>query len=522
MSDPAPAPTTPRLLISCAGKMWSVDLTVDAVSIGRSRANTIRLTDKSISAHHCEIVLLDDHYLVIDNGAKNGTLVNGKPVSQTGLTNGDVLQVGAATIRFEAPEKKHRVPAGPLRRRVEDPAAAGGPPTPGVKKAKRPTPRFFRRSTAVFPAVAGPDADDVPGGTAIHPPHHDPRRHRVAGSGPLGYLFSGSVGSYVALTAINLVIVAALIWRLTHPPVPTTAGGAPAPAPAVAHAPAPAPAIDPAVPPKGVLPPVAAAPAATPAAPAAPAGPAAPAAQPPVPKPPAPDAARPPLEKTDEGDRITPPPTEDPKPPPKADPGPAGPAPKTEVAQDDNKSDHSIEFLGVRDEGTHFLFVIDASASMEEPSQSHAGQTKKEVSRRALCDAIEALDPAQSFSVVFFTDESFAMSSRFHRATADNKGVAVNWVKAFKRQGTTNIWSGMERAFEIVATIPEKERSAAGFKVSLFVLSDGKVKEPDRVVQAVKAYVKGKKIAVNAISFDPADIVLKNLAEAGGGGFARQ
>ena len=76
MADPAPAPTTPRLLISCAGKMWSIDLTVDTVSIGRSRANTIRLTDKSISAHHCEIVKLDDHYVLIDNGAKNNTLLN--------------------------------------------------------------------------------------------------------------------------------------------------------------------------------------------------------------------------------------------------------------------------------------------------------------------------------------------------------------------------------------------------------------------------------------------------------------
>ncbi|MBI5368485.1 MAG: VWA domain-containing protein [Planctomycetes bacterium] len=190
------------------------------------------------------------------------------------------------------------------------------------------------------------------------------------------------------------------------------------------------------------------------------------------------------------------------------------------MADDEPDHDRSIEYLGVTDEASHYLFVLDASASMDTPCAGREG-TKKSVSRRALIDAIHALDPAQSFSVVFFTDESYAMSSRFVRATPDNQGVATAWIENFKRQGTTNIWSGFERAFEIAATVPEKERADPKFKISIFVLSDGRVKEPERVIEAVKSYVKGKKIVVNALSFDPTDTVLERVAAAGGGSFAR-
>lgn len=62
--------------------------------IGRAPGNEIRLDDASISASHCELWLMKERLLVRDLGSTNGTFINGRPVTEGVLSEGDLLSAG--------------------------------------------------------------------------------------------------------------------------------------------------------------------------------------------------------------------------------------------------------------------------------------------------------------------------------------------------------------------------------------------------------------------------------------------
>ena len=71
-------------------------------SIGRDPANTIVLDDSLVSKRHCEIVRDADGSLrIIDVGSSNGTLVNGRQVTEHRLAAGDSIQLGKSQFRFD-------------------------------------------------------------------------------------------------------------------------------------------------------------------------------------------------------------------------------------------------------------------------------------------------------------------------------------------------------------------------------------------------------------------------------------
>jgi pSer/pThr/pTyr-binding forkhead associated (FHA) protein len=64
--------------------------------IGRGTDCDLRLSDSTISRHHCIIHLGPDEASLIDLGSSNGTYLNGQRVrSQAPLQSGDELQVGS-------------------------------------------------------------------------------------------------------------------------------------------------------------------------------------------------------------------------------------------------------------------------------------------------------------------------------------------------------------------------------------------------------------------------------------------
>lgn len=76
-------------------------LTGDEVSIGRDDANTLRIEDRSVSRHHCSIRKLGAHEFEIrDLGSRSGTAVNGLPVSERVLGDGDEIRVGECHFVF--------------------------------------------------------------------------------------------------------------------------------------------------------------------------------------------------------------------------------------------------------------------------------------------------------------------------------------------------------------------------------------------------------------------------------------
>lgn len=72
------------------------------VVIGRLSTCDIPLGDPQVSRRHAEVRRDAEGFSVVDLGSTNGTVVNGAPVRERRLTDGDELRIGSITIRFEA------------------------------------------------------------------------------------------------------------------------------------------------------------------------------------------------------------------------------------------------------------------------------------------------------------------------------------------------------------------------------------------------------------------------------------
>ena len=79
---------------------YEVNLT-DRLVIGRAANCDVPLTDdKEVSRNHCELTLEDEVIRIADLGSKNGTLVNGVPISGSyQLKNDDIILVGKTELR---------------------------------------------------------------------------------------------------------------------------------------------------------------------------------------------------------------------------------------------------------------------------------------------------------------------------------------------------------------------------------------------------------------------------------------
>jgi DNA-binding SARP family transcriptional activator len=71
--------------------------------IGRDHDARVRLVDGRVSRRHAEIVASDGQYVLRDLGSTNGSSVNGQPVTQQPLADGDVLSIGGVQLRFVDP-----------------------------------------------------------------------------------------------------------------------------------------------------------------------------------------------------------------------------------------------------------------------------------------------------------------------------------------------------------------------------------------------------------------------------------
>ena len=84
------------------GKITFVDLGTHAVSIGRGSDCDLTLQDTQSSRKHCEVRQLSGgSHVVVDLQSKNGTQVNGSPVSTWTLKDGDLITVGNSSIIYK-------------------------------------------------------------------------------------------------------------------------------------------------------------------------------------------------------------------------------------------------------------------------------------------------------------------------------------------------------------------------------------------------------------------------------------
>lgn len=73
----------------------------EPISIGRYPDNDVVLPEDEVSRHHAEVRRLDGGFHVVDLNSLNGTKVNGSGVTDRRLEDGDVIQIGVHSLRFE-------------------------------------------------------------------------------------------------------------------------------------------------------------------------------------------------------------------------------------------------------------------------------------------------------------------------------------------------------------------------------------------------------------------------------------
>lgn len=105
------------------GKLVSLDyqipecdttLSTPHIVIGSAPDAGIRLTDHTVSPHHCEITQADNgKWSVRDLGSVHGTFVNGSQVLEAPLSLGDELSVGELTFVLQEAEAPELPPVEP-------------------------------------------------------------------------------------------------------------------------------------------------------------------------------------------------------------------------------------------------------------------------------------------------------------------------------------------------------------------------------------------------------------------------
>ena len=69
--------------------------------IGRSSGCDLVLAEEpGVSKIHAKIVVEEDNYFLVDQASRNGTLVNGKPITKLQLNHGDTIQVCGCGLTF--------------------------------------------------------------------------------------------------------------------------------------------------------------------------------------------------------------------------------------------------------------------------------------------------------------------------------------------------------------------------------------------------------------------------------------
>jgi len=78
------------------------ELTADKVTVGRRPDNTVQIIDRSVSAHHAELLMSDDgHYRLHDLGSTNLSFVDGSPITDYHLRQPCRVTFGTVECEFD-------------------------------------------------------------------------------------------------------------------------------------------------------------------------------------------------------------------------------------------------------------------------------------------------------------------------------------------------------------------------------------------------------------------------------------
>lgn len=78
-----------------------ISITKAPVTIGRQSSNDVVLSDPNVSRRHAELRRNGEHWVLVDLGSTNGSLVNGKLAREHRLADGDRLGFGSSELVFQ-------------------------------------------------------------------------------------------------------------------------------------------------------------------------------------------------------------------------------------------------------------------------------------------------------------------------------------------------------------------------------------------------------------------------------------
>jgi hypothetical protein len=122
-----------RLFVKTPGADEKVyEVRQDEVTVGRDPKAEVAVEDRTLSRRHCRIYAGTDGWRVTDLNSKNGTFVNGAPVLDDLLAEGDRIELGETVISVFLPgagaaaARRPVLKSVPARERAPDPDAASG------------------------------------------------------------------------------------------------------------------------------------------------------------------------------------------------------------------------------------------------------------------------------------------------------------------------------------------------------------------------------------------------------------
>lgn len=72
----------------------------ECITIGRKPDNDIKINDKSVSSHHCQIITVLNDSFIEDLQSTNGTYINSRRINKYALRDGDVISIGKHNIKY--------------------------------------------------------------------------------------------------------------------------------------------------------------------------------------------------------------------------------------------------------------------------------------------------------------------------------------------------------------------------------------------------------------------------------------
>ncbi|WP_227815961.1 marine proteobacterial sortase target protein [Nitrogeniibacter aestuarii] len=149
------------------------------------------------------------------------------------------------------------------------------------------------------------------------------------------------------------------------------------------------------------------------------------------------------------------------------------------------------------------VFIIDTSGSMEGQSIEQA--------REALAMALTRLTPEDRFNVIEFNSEAFSLFDQEREATAGNVRLAVDWVRALRARGGTEMAAALDLALK-------GERGSDRVRQVVF-LTDGAVGNEQHLFGLIKAGLGDSRLFTVGIGSAPNSHFMRKAAQAGRGTF---